>query len=174
MLYPQKTFMSIRFPEISFYIEGCNPPPSGTAIRLSTVSGSPFIKFGCEPPLRHKVRLAALEVSQACWRASSFLRVRVLETRVRSVKQGGPQILCSVNEGANQDVVAILSIENDVRLEPKPARPNQQLVGCDTHFGEVCKKSKCAFEASVVGFRLIGAETTLCKSADVADLVARL
>ena len=111
--------------------------------------------------MRYKRRLAALEVSQAGRHASLPLRVRVLEARVCSVKQIGPQILCSVKEGANEDVVAILSIKNDVRLEPEPPRADQQLVGCDAHFGEVCKKSECAFEASVVGFRLIGAETAL-------------
>jgi hypothetical protein len=80
-----------------------------------------------------------------------------------SLKQIGPQILCNVKEGTNKDVIAILSIENDVRLEPEPPRADQQFVGRDTHLGEVREEFKRAFEASVVGFRLIVAETALSK-----------
>jgi hypothetical protein len=58
-------------------------------------------------------------------------------------------------------------------LEPEPPRADQQLVGCDAHLGEVCKEFKRAFEASVVGFGVIYAETALAKSANISRIWLR-
>src|ERR1700730_13750346 len=59
----------------------------------------------------------------------------------RSVEEIGPQILYGVKQSADEDVVAILSIENDVRLEPEAPRADQQLVGCDAHLGKSARSS---------------------------------
>jgi hypothetical protein len=85
-----------------------------------------------------------------------------------------PQILPDMQDGTNEDGVAVFRIKYIVRLEAKAARACQQLVHGNAHLGKIGEQPESALKSGVIRARLIDAPTTLGKSANVSDLLARL
>lgn len=78
-----------------------------------------------------------------------------------------------VDEGADQDVIRLLRVEDVVRLEAEAAIAGDELVGGNTDARKVRQQAERSLEASMVGFRLVAPEPRFGEGVDAQHIGMR-
>jgi hypothetical protein len=72
-----------------------------------------------------------------------------------------------MQDGADHDVIGLVRVENEMRLEAKAAISRRKLDNGLANAREVREKAEGPFQTRIIGVSLIGAEIRECKPVDV-------